>query len=165
MFFIVFALLLILGINSSKELPLNVSTNGSQLSDNSSSDIPISVDIHLDTNETLSTFDSLYSTNESTSVENTVPTITTTARTANTEDIFNVSSNSSKTLAEKAMISTEEFKSTTNMTTVPPKSAKKIDKTAISGWFPFIFILSLLLFCLVGIDPQQDLHLESLDMN
>lgn len=84
---------------------------------------------------------------------------------------------SSSVFISSTLQTTKEYENTLNTTETPIKNINssttptgKIvpgipDKSDISQWFPFIFILSLLLFCLVGIDPQQDLHLEALNMN
>ncbi len=60
-----------------------------------------------------------------------------------------------------------ETTSTTITTTERPKKLPRgePDKSDISHLFSFIVICSAILFCLVGIDPQQDLHLEQLDIN
>lgn len=120
-----------------------------------------------------------------TSVQNAVPNITSSVSSVKidnsrpTETTVVTTTAKSTTMTAASIAATNDSKTykvmspvnwVTNATTVKPTSPAMIgnqsgDYREISDWIPFIFVLSLMLFCLVGIDPQQDLHLESLDMN
>jgi hypothetical protein len=72
-------------------------------------------------------------------------------------------SSSSSYSTETNLTSTTTTITTTERPKKPPRGEP--DKSNISHLFSFIVICSAILFCLVGIDPQQDLHLEQLDIN
>ena len=63
------------------------------------------------------------------------------------------------------MISSTPISASKTSTRKSDKAMSFEDKSNANHWFPFIFILSVILLCLVGIDPQQDLHLESIGIN
>jgi hypothetical protein len=51
-----------------------------------------------------------------------------------------------------------------NSTTPRPKRGES-DKSNVWHLVAFIIICSAILSCLVGIEPQQDLHLEQIEVN
>ncbi len=77
--------------------------------------------------------------------------------------------NSGSEKSQKTDDSQSTYSTTTPTTRRPIPKTKlprgELDESNVSHLFAFIFICSAILFCLVGIDPQQDLHLEQMDIN